>query len=104
MEPTPKKRRRGKGLIVDMRNNTLHVHPSINGSPRKEISKRKPIAKNLTLVSNSMAQSNNYKNHVQGRFSTTADEDEEFRLTMQEMGRKEPFGIFRDEEVPSPGR
>jgi hypothetical protein len=37
------------------------------------------------------------------RFMATAEEDEEFRMTVNDMTQKRTFGIFQDGEV-SPGR
>lgn len=38
------------------------------------------------------------------QFSPSAEEDEEFRITMEDMTKRQPFGIFRDAEEGSPSK
>jgi hypothetical protein len=38
------------------------------------------------------------------RYMPTAEEDEEFRMTLGEMNKKRSFGIFQDASEVSPGR
>jgi hypothetical protein len=38
------------------------------------------------------------------RFLPTAEEDEEFRLTVEDMGKKRTFSIFQDASEISPAR
>jgi hypothetical protein len=37
------------------------------------------------------------------RFVPSKDEEEEFRVTMENMGKKKPFNIFQDAPEESPG-
>jgi hypothetical protein len=38
------------------------------------------------------------------RFVSTAEEDEEFRLTVEDMGKKKAFSVFQDATEASPAR
>ncbi|KAI9745427.1 MAG: hypothetical protein M1818_000961 [Claussenomyces sp. TS43310] len=102
--PTPKKRRTRKATQANTDTHASQLHPSFAmPSLRKVPRKRGPPATDAGDVSSRMfANPLGPLNNTQ--FIPNAEEDEEFRLTMEGMMKKPTFGIFRDAEDASPGR
>jgi hypothetical protein len=104
MVPSPKKRRAQKGALADISVNAPRLRPSLPRQPAKKApTKRRLTTVNLTEVApKKRAQPPRPSVLTDVRFSPSAEEHEEFRLTMGDLGKRRKLGIFRDAEN-SPG-
>ncbi|QSZ29962.1 hypothetical protein DSL72_004480 [Monilinia vaccinii-corymbosi] len=108
-DPTPKKRRTRKVALTDVSVNVprlrasrpqrnsarspekRHVSARIQHQPAGQLALHPPPALNPLAFG--------------ARFTPTTEEDEEFRITMEEMGaKKRAFNVFQDAPEVSPGR
>lgn len=105
MAPTPKKRRARKGALADISTNAPRFKPTVaKQAQKKTATKRKLAAMDLAgIAQKKMAHLPRLNMSADIRYSPSAEEYEEFRLTMGDMSKNQKFGIFRDVE-DSPGK
>lgn len=102
--PSPKKRRTRKGALADISVNSSRLRPSV----AKQAAKKAPTKRKLTTVDlaevapKKRAQPPRLSLSTDVRFSPSAEEHEEFRLTMGDLGKRRKLGIFCNAE-DSPG-
>ncbi|KAF7896629.1 uncharacterized protein EAF01_009032 [Botrytis porri] len=107
-DPTPNKRRTRKAALADVSVNVPRLRAgrpprnSARSPEKRQVSTRKrqpagQLALQSTPTLNPLA--------FGARFTPTNEEDEEFRLAMEEMGaKKRTFSVFQDAPEISPGR
>jgi hypothetical protein len=102
--PSPKKRRTRKGVLTDISANALRLRPSVaKQTVKKAATKRRLTTVDLAEVApKKRSQPPRLSLSADVRFSPSAEECEEFRLTMSDLGKRRKLGIFRDAEN-SPG-
>lgn len=102
--PSPKKRRTRKGALTEMSSNA----PRLKGTAAKQPTKR--AATKRKLITSDPAETapkrGTYSSHLSMltniQFSPSSEDQEEFRLTMGNLGKGRQFGIFCDAEEHSP--
>jgi len=102
--PSPKKRRTRKGVLAAISVNAPRLRPSVARQPvKKTATKRKLTTVDLAKVApKQVAHPPRFNLLTDIRFSPNAEEHEEFRPSMGDLGKKRKVGIFRDAE-DSPG-
>ncbi|TGO49779.1 hypothetical protein BCON_0200g00080 [Botryotinia convoluta] len=107
-DPTPKKRRTRKAALADVSVNIPRLRagrPPRNSARSPE--KRQVSARTRQPAGQLALQSTPTLNPLAfgARFTPSNEEDEEFRMTMEEMGaKKRSFNVFQDAPEISPGR
>jgi hypothetical protein len=103
--PTPKKRRVRKEVLGDISTNAPRLRPAVNKQlPKKAATKRKLATVSLADIAlKKRVHLPRLSLSTDIHFSPSAEEHEEFRLTVVDIGKKPKFEIFRDTEN-SPGQ
>jgi hypothetical protein len=113
--PSPKKRKTRKATLADISVNAPRAQAPRSRAPRlkKPVPTASPIKRSPssiqdhTITSSLFLKPTPTLNPLAGfgrRFAPSADEDEEFRLAVEDMGgKKRSFNIFQDAPEDSPG-
>lgn len=108
--PSPKKRRSRKSK-ASLNISNSHVpdtrNPVKGGRPKRPAAKRKAAVASVGAALQQKIPKKNKTNALNdisiNLFSAVNDEDEEFRLTVEDMGKKRQLNIFKDAVEDSPG-
>lgn len=92
--PPPPKRRRHRKTLVDIDDNSSFPDRTDLDSPPKN--KEKKTARFNIGEMSRRSLMNPFEGFGENRYEPTIEEDEEFRLTIEDMGKQKSFGIFRD--------
>ena len=109
--PTPKKRKTRKSALGDVSVNAPRFKAprskkvAVTGSPRKRQSSSGRQNRGLTrvLYNPKPMPTLNPLAAFGRKYAALTDEEEEFRMTLEDMNRKRTFSIFKDAPEESPG-
>jgi hypothetical protein len=106
--PSPKKRRARKSKASSDIPNS-HISDTQNlvkgGKPKRPATKRKAAGVAVGAALQQRVPKKNILGDISSNlFSATNEEDEEFRLAVEDMGKKRQLSIFKDAVEDSPGK